>query len=35
MILFNTAQQKVGRENSIRESFLNWIFDEEKNTEYF
>ncbi len=27
---------KVGRKmNSIQEDFLNWIYDEEKNTEYW
>ncbi|MFJ7310010.1 hypothetical protein [Peribacillus frigoritolerans] len=35
-IQYISCSTKVGREmNSIQEDFLNWIFDEEKNTEYW
>ncbi|WP_144554020.1 hypothetical protein [Peribacillus simplex] len=34
-IQYISCSTKVGRKmNSIQEDFLNWIFDEEKNTEY-
>ena len=35
-IQYISCSTKVGRKmNSIQEDFLNWIFDEEKNTEYW
>ncbi|PJN90650.1 hypothetical protein [Bacillus sp. mrc49] len=35
-IQYISCSTKVGRKmTSIQEGFLNWIFDEEKNTEYW
>ena len=35
-IQYISCSTNVGRKmNSIQEDFLNWIFDEEKNTEYW
>ncbi|MBA9028354.1 hypothetical protein [Peribacillus huizhouensis] len=35
-IQYISCSTKVGRKmNCIQEGFLNWIFDEEKNTEYW
>ncbi|MEX3625894.1 hypothetical protein [Viridibacillus arvi] len=36
IIQYISCSTKVGRKlNSIEEDFLNWIFDEEKNTKYW
>jgi hypothetical protein len=36
LIQYISCSTKVGRKmNCIQEDFLNWIYDEEKNTEYW